>query len=62
MSKSEGYYELGRSVAREEKKKTNPMMCLKAFLLKSVVLLALASRVAGFSAWETITGILERES
>lgn len=24
MSKSEGYYELGRSVAREEKKKNKP--------------------------------------
>lgn len=60
MSKSQGYYKPGRSVAREKNKQTP--MCLKLFLLKPVVVLALASRVAGFSAWNTmITGILERE-
>lgn len=58
MLKSEGYYKLGRSVAIKEKK-----MCWKVVLLKSVVVWALASRVAGFSAWQTmVTEILERES
>lgn len=38
-------------------------MCLKGLLLKSVVVLALASRGVGFNTWETmITGILERGS
>lgn len=60
MSKPEGYYKLGRSVAIGEN--ITPM-CLKVFLLKSVVVLALASRVAGFGAQEyMITDTLERES